>query len=347
LKKAFLNLLFRTSSLITTTLIHGSEQTDIEMTKLFKPLDLKQIQTYSVHERSSKVQQDDFAQVWQKGGSLQDFIKRLPDILAARDLIDIIQAVGEAYQKDKTVLFGMGAHVIKVGLNPVIIDLMQKGIISAIALNGAGIVHDTELALCGRTSEDVAASIDDGMFGMARETCAFLGDAIASAGRQGIGLGQAVGEAILAKDLPHKDQSLLAHSARLKIPATVHVAIGTDIIHMHPDFDPGAAGEATHKDFRTFASVVASLEGGIYFNVGSAVILPEVFLKAITLVRNLGHIVQHLTTVNMDFIRHYRPLTNVVNRPTASGGRGFTLVGHHEIMLPLLAAGIIEACSKG
>jgi hypothetical protein len=315
------------------------------MNSVFKPLDLEQIQTYSLNERNSKVQRDDFAGVWKKGGRLQDFIEGLPDILASRDLKNVIMAVGDAYRQKKTVLLGMGAHVIKVGLNPVVIDLMQRRIITAIAMNGAGIVHDAELALCGSTSEDVAASIDDGMFGMARETCAFLGDAIKSAGRKGIGLGQAVGEAILENELPYNDQSLLASGVRLKTPVTVHVAIGTDIIHMHPDFDPGAAGEATHKDFRTFAAIAASLEGGVYLNVGSAVILPEVFLKAITLVRNLGHMVQNLTTVNMDFIRQYRPLTNVVNRPTASGGRGFSLVGHHEIMLPLLAAGIIENCS--
>jgi hypothetical protein len=314
------------------------------MNNMFKPLDLNNIQTYSLKERSSKVKRDDFACAWNKGASLQQFIERLPHILAASDLKQVIQSVTAAYRQQKSVLFGMGAHVIKVGLNPVVIDLMQRGILTAVAMNGAGIVHDAELALSGRTSEDVAASIDDGRFGMVRETCTFLGEAIKSAAQKSIGLGQAVGEAILENDLPYKDQSLLANGVRLKVPVTVHVAIGTDIIHMHPDFDPGAAGAATHRDFRTFAAVVATLEDGVYLNVGSAVMLPEVFLKAITLVRNLGQRVQNLTTVNMDFIRHYRPLTNVVNRPTASGGRGYNLVGHHEIMVPLLAAGIIESC---
>ena len=236
----------------------------------------------------------------------------------------------------------MGAHVIKVGLNPVVIDLMQRGVITAVAMNGAGIIHDLEVAMTGQTSEDVAASIGNGSFGMARETGIFLSDAIKRAGRESIGLGEAVGRSIIDQDLTFKGQSILAAGTRLGIPITVHVAIGTDIIHMHPDFDPKEAGGATHRDFRTFVSVISKLEEGVYLNVGSAVILPEVFLKAITLVRNLGHNLENFTTVNMDFIRHYRPMVNVVNRPTARGGQGFNLTGHHEIMLPLVAAGVIE-----
>jgi hypothetical protein len=220
---------------------------------------------------------------------------------------------------------------------------MERGVITSIAMNGAGIIHDFELALTGRTSEDVAASLGDGTFGMAHETCSFLGDAIVKADREASGLGAAVGASIIEQNLPFSDNSILAAGARLGIPVTIHIAIGTDIIHMHPEFDPAKAGAASHRDFRLFASVVASLEEGVYLNVGSAVILPEVFLKAITIVRNLGHNLKNITTVNIDFIQHYRPTTNVVNRPTAAGGgRGYKLTGHHEILLPLIAAGIIE-----
>jgi hypothetical protein len=236
----------------------------------------------------------------------------------------------------------MGAHVIKVGLNPIVIDLMERGVITGVAMNGAGIIHDLEIAMIGQTSEDVATALDDGSFGMARETCNFLAEVIRSAAKNGMGLGQAVGRAILDQKLPLRNKSILGAGARLGIPVTVHVAIGTDIIHMHPGFDPAAAGAATHRDFRLFASIVSTLEKGVYLNVGSAVILPEIFLKAVTLVRNLAHPLADFTTVNLDFIKHYRPLTNVISRPTAKGGRGINLVGHHEIMLPLIAAGVIE-----
>jgi hypothetical protein len=236
----------------------------------------------------------------------------------------------------------MGAHVIKVGLNPIIIDLMERRILTSVAMNGAGIIHDLELAMIGQTSEDVTAALGDGSFGMARETCAFLGQAIKTAKGGSAGLGETVGRAIIDKQLPLMDQSILAAGVRLDIPITVHVAIGTDIIHMHPGFDPRKTGAATHRDFRQFSSIVATLEKGVYLNVGSAVILPEIFLKATTLVRNLGHVLDEFTTVNLDFIKHYRPLTNVIERPTAKGGRGISIIGHHEILLPLIAAGVIE-----
>ncbi|GBC63115.1 hypothetical protein DENIS_4104 [Desulfonema ishimotonii] len=312
------------------------------MSQSFKPIELKGIRTYSISERKSKVSTDDFAGVWEKGAGFDRFLDSLPDILAASDLKAVINAIATAFENKKTIALGMGAHVIKVGLNPVLIDLMERGILSAVAINGAGIIHDFELALTGQTSEDVAASIGDGSFGMARETCTFLGEAIQKAERESLGLGEAVGRYILEKDLPVAGKSLLAQAARLGVPVTVHIAMGTDIIHMHPQFDPKAAGAASYRDFLTFASVVASLDQGVYLNIGSAVILPEVFLKAITLVRNMGHRVDHLTTVNMDFIRHYRPMTNVVHRPTLEGGKGYNLVGHHEIMLPLIAAGVLE-----
>jgi hypothetical protein len=213
-------------------------------------------------------------------------------------------------------------------------------------MNGAGIIHDFEIALTGRTSEDVSASLGHGGFGMARETAEFLGRAIARAGSTETGLGRAVGEMILREDLPFKALSLTAAGARLGIPVTVHVALGTDIIHMHPGFDPGACGRASHLDFRTFAAVIAGLHRGVFINAGSAVILPEVFLKALTLARNLGHNPEAFTTVNLDFIRHYRPMTNVVARPTQQGGRGYSIVGHHEILVPLIAAGVIEALTE-
>jgi deoxyhypusine synthase len=308
----------------------------------FPPLDLSKVKTYSLLDRQSKVTTDEFAGIWQKGSSFRFFLENLPDILAGRDLKEVIAAIRTAYVDNRTVLFGMGAHVIKVGLNPIIIDLMERGIITGIAMNGAGIIHDSELAMIGRTSEDVAAALGDGSFGMAHETCTFLGQAIKSIKGNKTGLGEAVGRAIIDKQLPMMDQSILAAGVRLGIPVTVHVAIGTDIIHMHPGFDPQKTGAATHRDFRQFSSIVATLEKGVYLNVGSAVILPEIFLKATTLARNLGYALDAFTTVNLDFIKHYRPLTNVVARPTAKGGKGISIVGHHEILLPLIAAGVIE-----
>ncbi len=315
------------------------------MTESFKPIDLSGITTVALGNRESKVTVDDFGRPWHPGGRFVDFLDRLPGILAAGDLRTVIDRVADAAANRRPVIMGMGAHVIKVGLTPVVIDLMERGLLTAVAMNGAGIIHDLEIALSGKTSEDVGASLGDGSFGMVRETCEFLGSAIDDAAARDEGLGAAVGRRINEQRLPHAGLSILAAGHRLNIPVTVHIAVGTDILHMHPDFDPAAAGAASHRDFRTFSSVVAALEGGVYLNVGSAVILPEIFLKAVTLVRNLGHTIDHVTTVNMDFIRHYRPMTNVVNRPTAQGGRGINLVGHHEIMLPLMAAGLIEKIS--
>ena len=312
------------------------------MPKKFDPIDLKDVKTYPLSDRESKVSSADFAGVWEKGGSYKKFLERLPNILSGNDIKAVIAGVAEAARQNKTVIFGMGAHVIKVGLNPIIIDLMQRGIITGVAMNGAGIIHDLEVALAGQTSEDVAASIDDGSFGMAGETADFLNQALAQSDKGTSGLGQSIGRAIMSNQLPQMEHSILAAGWRLDIPVTVHVAIGTDIIHMHPQFDPAKAGQTSHRDFRILTSMVGSLEGGVYLNVGSAVVLPEVFLKAVTLARNLGHTLDRFMTVNIDFIRHYRPLTNVIQRPTAKGGTGINLVGHHEILLPLIAAGIIE-----
>ncbi|MFH1077295.1 MAG: hypothetical protein V1753_10785 [Pseudomonadota bacterium] len=312
------------------------------MRKLFNPIELSNISVYPLKDRLSKVKRSDFAGVYSPGCTVASFLKSFPNILAASDLRDVASAIASAFHSNKTVALAMGAHVIKVGLNPIIIDLMQRGIISAIAMNGAGIIHDTELAMTGNTSEDVQAALADGSFGMAEDTAGFLNNAIKFTSQNNIGLGEGVGKALLSEGFQYNCDSILATGAEIGIPVTVHIGIGTDIIHIHPGFDAAAAGTASHNDFRLFASVVSSLEEGVYLNVGSAVILPEVFLKAITLARNLGHKVERFTAVNMDFIRQYRPLTNVVQRPTLLGGKGYSLVGHHEIMFPLLVAAILE-----
>lgn len=307
------------------------------------PLDFTRLKTYSIKDRYSKVDVKDFSSPWQKGGRFSDFLSTLPSILAGNDLRDVIGAISLAAKTKKEVCFAMGGHVIKTGMNPIVIDLMKKNILTLIAMNGSGIIHDLETAMVGRTSEDVAQSLGNGSFGMAKETAAFLNQAIKNAKKTSSGLGKAVGDLILKENLNYKHLSLTATGAELELPVTVHVAIGTDIIHMHPDFDAGACGAASHYDFKLFASRIARLENGVFINAGSAVILPEVFLKAVTLVRNLGAILDDFTTVNLDFIRHYRPMTNVVNRPTLGKGKGFSLVGHHEILIPLIAAGIIES----
>ena len=312
------------------------------MDEPLKPIDLACLKTCSLASRKSKVDRTDFAHPWKPQGTLGDFLERLPDILAARDLKAVVSAIAKAHKGRKHVVLAMGAHVIKVGLNPIIVDMMERGVFTAIAMNGAGIIHDLELAMVGKTSEDVLEGLEYGAFGMAKESADFLNRAISKSGKEGLGLGQAVGRAIIEENLPFAKESILATAERLEIPTTIHVAIGTDIIHVHPGFDPAAAGKASHLDFRLFASVVAALEDGVYMNVGSAVILPEVFLKALTLARNTGHKVERFTAVNMDFIHHYRPATNVVERPTGKGGKGYSLIGHHEIMFPLLAAAVIE-----
>ncbi len=310
--------------------------------KTFRPLDLSKARTYPLKKRFSKVRQSHLGKRVQKGARLRSFIKGLPDILAAQNLKEIARRIARAHRGGKTILLGMGAHPIKVGLSPLIVDFMERGIVSAVAMNGAGIIHDFEIAFMGETSEDVAASLKDGSFGMAEETGAFLNRAITRGYDRGQGIGAATGEAILKARLPHHRLSILAAGARLGIPVTVHVGIGTDIIHMHPKVDGKALGEGSLKDFRTMTSVVATLGNGVFLNLGSAVILPEVFLKALSLARNLAHPVRNLTTVNLDFIPHYRPLTNIVNRPTLESGKGYHLAGHLEIMVPLLFASVLE-----
>jgi len=307
------------------------------------PLDFSDLHTYSVHDRHSKVTVKDFARPVRPGMTVKELLAALPAQFAGIDFPEFIQRTVTAIQNERPILFGMGAHVIKVGLNPILIDLMERGIISAIALNGAGIIHDTEIAMVGRTSEEVADVLGAGAFGAAKETGEVLNKAINRGAKEGIGLGQAVGDALLSHDFPHNDQSLIAQARRMNIPVTVHVAIGTDIIHIHPDADGAAIGRTSYHDFQVFSRLVSNLEGGVYLNVGSAVLLPEVFLKALTVVRNLGYEVRKFTTANFDFIRHYRPATNVVHRPTLEGGRGFNFTGHHELMIPLLASAIVDS----
>ncbi len=309
----------------------------------YEEFDLSGIQTYPLASRKSKVTASDFARPHNPGGTFAEWLASLPDILGARDLKAVAAAVKDAKQRGAGIVWGLGAHVIKTGVSPVIIDLMRRGYVSAIALNGAGIIHDFEVALSGGTSEDVDEALGSGRFGMAEETGRLLNEAVRSAAADARGLGQTVASMLAAMNAVHADASLAIAAHRLSIPLTVHVALGTDIIHMHPAASGAAFGDASLRDFRYFASSVARLNGGVYLNCGSAVILPEVFLKAVALARNHGIALDGLTTVNIDFMRMYRPQTNVVARPVAgTSGRGYSLVGHHEILLPLLAAALVE-----
>jgi deoxyhypusine synthase len=305
-------------------------------------VDRSKVRTSSARRRRSKVRLDDEATPHRRGASFARFLEGLPGVLGAADLRTAIDATARAHKRGKTILWGLGAHVVKVGLAPVFVDLLERGLVSGVMLNGAGCVHDLELAMMGRTSEDVDASLDDGSFGMAGETAERLNAAIAAGADEELGMGAAVGREILEGAYPHKDRSILAAAARLGVPVTVHSAIGTDVHHMHPGADGAALGATSYRDFETLVGLVGGLEGGVVFNVGSAVILPEVFLKALSLARNLGHAVRRFTAVDLDFIRQYRPTVNVVGRPTRLGGTGISLIGHHEILVPLLAAGLIE-----
>jgi hypothetical protein len=311
-----------------------------------EPLSLDRVKSYPLKDRANKVGIEDFGNAWRPGDSLERWVKTLPKVLAADDFTEIVDRIAQAAASEKTILLGMGAHVIKVGLNPIILDLLNRRLISGVAMNGAGIIHDAEIAMIGKTSEDVAADLGTGKFGMAEETAKLLNAAISEGAKQGLGLGRSVGAMLVKENFPYNGYSLLASAFQLDIPVTVHVGVGTDIIHFHPNVDGAAIGQTSHLDFLIFARLVSTLEKGCFINLGSAVILPEVFLKALTLVRNLGHQASDFTTVNMDFIRHYRPMTNVVDRPNLDGGKGYNLVGHHEIMFPLLAAAVLERFSK-
>ncbi len=290
-------------------------------------------------ERPSKVQVKDFGSPFAPQQSFADFMISWPDILAARDFKELVATIKRAANKKKPIIMAMGAHVIKVGLNSIIIDLMERGLVTALAFNGAGIIHDFEIAYCGQTSEDVARQLKTGAFGMARETAEFLNRAIVRGAKERRGLGEAVGAMIASAAFPYKKLSLLASAYQLHLPATVHVAIGTDVIHMHPQARGEAIGQTSLHDFHVFCSQVAQLEGGgVYLNVGSAVILPEVFLKAVSYVRHSGQPLESFITAVFDFIRHYRPEQNVIKRVVGKKGKGYYFVGHHELMIPLLAA---------
>jgi len=306
----------------------------------YDDFDLSDITTYPLKSRKSKARAEDFARPPAAGASIAAFVDSLPNMLAAADFKAVVRAIGDAKRAGAGILWGLGAHVVKTGLGPVIIDLMERGFVSAIATNGAAVIHDFEIALVGATSEDVDEALGPGRFGMAEETGRLLNAAISDGVAAGLGLGQAVTGFLAAREPQFARQSILAAAARLKIPVTVHVAIGTDIIHMHPAASGAALGDGSLRDFRYFVSNVARLGRGVYLNCGSAVVLPEVFLKAVALARNKGIPLDGLTTVNLDFVRGYRAQTNVVSRPTAGTGRGYSLVGHHEIMIPLLAAAL-------
>jgi hypothetical protein len=306
----------------------------------YEQFDLSGVQTYPLKSRKSKARFEDFARPCPADAPVSAFVDSLPNILAAADFKAIVRAIAGAKGRGGGVVWGLGAHVIKTGLGPVLIDLMERGFVSAIATNGAAIIHDFEIALVGATSEDVDEALGPGRFGMADETGRLLNEAITSGVEAGLGIGQAVVGFLHSKNPQFARSSILAAAARLQIPVTVHIAIGTDIIHMHPAASGPALGEGSLRDFRYFVSNVARLERGVYLNCGSAVVLPEVFLKAVALARNRGIALAELTTVNLDFVRMYRPQTNVVKRPTAGTGRGYSLVGHHEIMIPLLAAAL-------
>lgn len=317
------------------------------MSRKLPPIDRSRVRTVPARRRRSTVKGSDQARPHRAGASFAEFLEALPHTLAARDLRTVIDATARARESGRTIVWGFGAHLVKVGLAPVLVDLMERGFVGGLMMNGAGCVHDLELALMGRTSEDVAPALDDGTFGMARETAERLNRAILVGHQEGLGMGAAIGREILQGRYAHKRHSLLAHATRLEIPVSVHVAVGTDIHHMHPGADGAALGATSHRDFELLTSLVATLEGGVFYNIGSAVILPEVFVKALALARNLGHRVRRFTTVNLDFMRHYRPTVNVVDRPTRLGGRGIALVGHHEILVPLLAAGLVESLREG
>ena len=308
-----------------------------------QPLNLDKVKTYPLASRKSKVTLADFARPTSSDASLKDFLAALPDVLAVQSLRQLTTRIQRARELERPIIWGLGGHVVKTGLAPLLIDLMKRGYVSAIASNGSVLVHDSEIAMIGSTSEDVDATLSEGVFGGAEETGQLLNTAAQHAARDGIGLGEAVARALVARKPENRDRSILCATYESKIPFTVHVTIGGDIAHFHPQTDGAALGAATHTDFKLLAELVRQMDGGgVYLNVGSAVVLPEVFLKCVTLVRNLGHPLFDITTANFDFIQSYRPLTNVVRRPTEKGaGHGYSITGHHELTIPLLAAMLI------
>jgi hypothetical protein len=310
----------------------------------YVPMDMSGVKTYPISERCNKViMSRDAAKGVSAGMSVAGLLDSLPDQLGSKNLRTVIESVCAARKAGKPVVMAMGGHVIKCGLQPVLKNLVDAGAITAFAVNGSVAIHDYEISLIGETSEDVGKVLHCGLFGMAEETGRDMNRAIREGVAEGLGFGESVGRFILANNNPFKDLSLLATCREHDIPMTVHVAVGTDIIHQHPTADGAVIGQASYTDFRIFASVVSQLgDGGVFLNVGSAVLMPEVFLKALSIVQNLGYHVDNFTTANFDMQQHYRPLQNVVKRPTSGAGQGYTITGHHEIMLPLLAAGILD-----
>lgn len=308
-----------------------------------RPLDLGDVKTYPLASRNSKVKLSDFGTPVSEDASLRTFLSSFPDVLAVQSLRQLTARINRARAMNKPIIWGIGGHVIKTGLAPLLIDLMKRGFVSAFASNGSVLVHDAEIAMIGSTSEDVDATLSEGVFGGAEETGQLLNSAAADGARDHIGLGEAVGRALTARSPQHRDHSLLCNAYQAKVPFTAHVTIGGDIAHFHPKADGSSLGATTHTDFRLLAALVKEMDGGgVYLNVGSAVVLPEVFLKCVTLVRNLGNPLTDITTANFDFIQSYRPLTNVVRRPTEKGaGQGYSITGHHELTIPLLAAMLI------
>jgi hypothetical protein len=305
-------------------------------------IDRSLVRTYPIRERTHKVRLDDLGRL-PGDGSVRALIDSMPGLLGAKSLRGFIDAVINAHAKGKPVLAAIGGHVVKCGCSVYLIELMRRRVVTGIIMNGSTAIHDFELALIGQTSEDVAATLEDGTFGMVEETGRLMNEALIEGAAQGLGAGRALGEAILKADLPHREVSLLAAGIELDVPVTVHIAIGTDTIHQHPKADGAALGETSLKDFELLAALVAKLgDGGVYVNIGSAVVLPEVFLKALTVARNLGSPVKHFTAANFDMLRHYRPAANVVGRPVLAGGTGYDFCGHHEIMVPLVTAAILE-----
>jgi hypothetical protein len=310
----------------------------------YEEFDLSGVRTYPLASRQSKARAADFARPVASGASFREWFDALPAILGAKDVRRAVDALVQAKRRGSGIVWGIGAHVIKTGVSPVLIDLMERGYVSALAMNGAGIIHDFEIALAGATSEDVDETLGPGRFGMAEETGRLLNEAIVRGAERRQGMGQAVSSYLVEQRPPHGERSLAVTAHRLGIPLTVHVAVGTDIIHMHPAASGAAIGETSLRDFRYFTACVARLDGGVYLNCGSAVVLPEVFLKAVALARNQGVALEGLTTVNIDFLRMYRPQTNVVSRPVAgTTGTGISLVGHHEILIPLIGAAVINS----
>ena len=308
-----------------------------------QPIDLNEIETYELASRPSKVTVSDFATPVVEDDSLGDFLGKLPNILAVQSLRAVAEQIRRARDLGKPIIWGIGGHVVKTGVSPLIIDLMKRGYVTAIASNGSVLVHDAEIALVGFTSEDVDATLGKGDFGAARETGEILNAAAKAGHRDSLGLGEVMGREVASLKPPNADLSLLCQAYAQKIPFTAHLTIGADIGHFHASCDGAALGATSHTDFRLFCSIVKEMNGGgVYLNYGSAVVMPEIFLKAVTVVRNLGHELQDLTTANFDFVQRYRPMTNVVHRPVANGaGRGYSITGHHELTLPLLAAQII------